>query len=129
MKKKESKFEKVFNLVFSALAAFALVVMVALVFYNAFLRYVLNSSYPPSEELSRFFFIWVTYLGVVVAYQAGDHVSVTLVVDRLKGMPKLVVALLKYLVMLLIMGTLIIGGFKYTSTCNYLTVATSINYM
>ena len=120
---------KIFTKIFNVLAAISLVAMVGLVFYNAFLRYVLNSSYPPSEELSRFFFIWVTYLGIVVAYQAKGHVAVTLVTDKLHGVAKLIITTLKYLVMFFIMGILVYGGFKYTLTCNYLTVATSINYM
>lgn len=120
---------KIFTKIFNILAALALAIMVILVFYNAVLRYVFNSSYPPSEELSRIFFIWVTYLGIVVAYTAGGHVAVTLVTDRLKGKVKIVFTVIKYVVMLAIMVVLIVGGIKYTSTCNYNTVATGINYM
>ena len=34
--------------------------MIGLVSYNAFLRYIFRSSFPPSEEWARFLFIYIT---------------------------------------------------------------------
>lgn len=117
------------NKAFSVLSALALVIMVALVFYNAVLRYVFNSSMPASEELSRFCFIWLTYLGIVVAYLSGGHVAVTVFTDLLKGKVKVAVNILKYIVMLAISGIVLYGAFQYTLSCNYKTVATGTNFM
>ena len=43
-----------------------LAAMVVLVFGNVVLRYVANSGITVSEELSRWFFVWMTFLGAVV---------------------------------------------------------------
>lgn len=37
--------------------------MVVLVFTNVVLRYALNSGIAVSEELSRWLFVWLTFLG------------------------------------------------------------------
>ena len=46
--------------------AVMLAVMSFLVFLNVVLRYSFNTSFTMTEELSRFLFIWVIFLGVVV---------------------------------------------------------------
>ena len=45
----------------------ALAVMVVLVFGNVVMRYAFNSGITLSEELSRWLFVWVTFLGAIVA--------------------------------------------------------------
>ena len=42
-------------------------VMVVLVFGNVVMRYVFNSGITLSEELSRWLFVWLTFLGAVIA--------------------------------------------------------------
>ena len=49
------------------LIAFGLAIMVVLVFGNVVLRYGFNSGITVSEELSRWLFIWGTFLGALVA--------------------------------------------------------------
>ena len=57
-----------------ALIALALALMVVLVFGNVVLRYGFNSGITVSEEMSRYCFIWLTYIGAMVAMLAqGDH--------------------------------------------------------
>ncbi|MEO5883317.1 MAG: TRAP transporter small permease subunit, partial [Caldimonas sp.] len=43
-----------------------LATMVVLVFGNVVLRYGFNSGITASEELSRFLFVWLTFMGAVV---------------------------------------------------------------
>jgi TRAP-type C4-dicarboxylate transport system permease small subunit len=66
-----------------ALIALALAVMVVLVFGNVVLRYAFNSGITVSEELSRWLFLWVTFLGAVVALKDHAHLGTDLVVARL----------------------------------------------
>ena len=49
----------------------ALAVMVVLVFGNVVLRYGFNSGIAVSEEVSRWLFLWLTFLGAVVALQGA----------------------------------------------------------
>jgi TRAP-type transport system small permease protein len=57
------------------LMALGLAGMVLLVFGNVVLRYAFASSITVSEELSRWLFIWITFLGAVVALQRHAHLG------------------------------------------------------
>lgn len=57
------------------LMALGLAGMVLLVFGNVVLRYAFDSSITVSEELSRWLFIWITFLGAVVALQRHAHLG------------------------------------------------------
>jgi len=52
---------------------------------SVFTRYCLNSSLGWSDELSRFLFIWVTFLGAAYAYALSEHIGLDFVVDRIKN--------------------------------------------
>lgn len=56
--------------------------MFVVVGFNVFSRYVLNSSLGWADELARFIFIWVSFLGAVVAYHKNEHVGLDFVVNR-----------------------------------------------
>ncbi len=61
----------------------ALALMVVLVFGNVLLRYGLNSGITESEELSRWLFVWMTFLGAIVALQERGHLGTDMLVGRL----------------------------------------------
>jgi TRAP-type transport system small permease protein len=58
-------------------------VMVVLVFGNVVLRYGFNSGITVSEELSRWAFIWLTFMGAIVAVKEGGHLGTDMLVGRL----------------------------------------------
>lgn len=61
----------------------ALAVMVVLVFGNVVLRYGFNSGITVSEELSRWAFVWMTFLGAIIAVKEGGHLGTDMLVSRL----------------------------------------------
>jgi TRAP-type C4-dicarboxylate transport system permease small subunit len=65
------------------LVVVALVAMVIMVFGNVVLRYGFNSGITISEEMSRYFFIWLTYIGAMVAMREGGHLGVDTLVKKL----------------------------------------------
>lgn len=67
----------------SYLIAALLAVMVVLVFGNVVMRYVFNSGFSISEELSRWLFVWLTFLGAVVAVRSNQHLGTDMLVGRL----------------------------------------------
>jgi TRAP-type transport system small permease protein len=79
-----------FFLAIDALLAALLFGMVVMVFGNVFLRYLFNSGIDISEELSRFFFVWLTFIGAIVALKEGTHLGMDNVVSRLSRHGKLV---------------------------------------
>ncbi|HKB54978.1 MAG TPA: TRAP transporter small permease [Ramlibacter sp.] len=63
-----------------------LALMAAMVFGNVVLRYVFNSGITVSEELSRFLFIWLTFLGAITGVREGTHLGMD---TMLKALPRL----------------------------------------
>ncbi|HZW46288.1 MAG TPA: TRAP transporter small permease [Microvirga sp.] len=62
---------------------FLLAGMVVMVFGNVVLRYLFDTGIDVSEELSRFFFVWLTFIGAVVVGRENAHLGVETLVARL----------------------------------------------
>ncbi len=77
-----------------------LALMVVLVFGNVVLRYAFNSGITLSEELSRWLFVWMTFLGAIVALRDGAHLGTDMLVSRLGARGKKVCLVLAHLLML-----------------------------
>ena len=69
--------------VLTYLLAIALALMVVLVFGNVVLRYAFNSGLTMSEEVSRWLFVWLTFMGAVVALREHGHLGTDALVSRL----------------------------------------------
>jgi TRAP-type transport system small permease protein len=69
--------------VLDALGGLFLAAMVVLVFGNVVLRYVFNTGITISEELSRWLFVWLTFMGAVVALREHGHLGTDILVSRL----------------------------------------------
>ena len=77
------KFMDGFCKALSMVMAACLAVMVVLVFGNVVMRYAFNSGITLSEELSRWLFVWVTFLGAIVAMKEGAHLGSDTIVSKL----------------------------------------------
>lgn len=53
-----------------------LLVMSVVVFIQVFCRYVLHSSLPWSEELSRYLLVWTSFIGGAYGVKLGAHIGV-----------------------------------------------------
>lgn len=96
--------------IFEFLIALMLALMVILVFGNVVLRYGFNSGIAMSEEVSRWLFIWITFLGAVVALRERAHLGVDMVVSRLPVAGKKLCLAASYLCMLYILWLLYDGS-------------------
>jgi TRAP-type C4-dicarboxylate transport system permease small subunit len=65
-----------------------LAAMVLMVFGNVVLRYGFNSGITFSEELSRWAFVWMTFLGAIIALKDNGHLGTDMLVGRLGPMGK-----------------------------------------
>ena len=92
--------------------AVALAVMVVLVFGNVVLRYGFNSGITTSEELSRWLFVWLTFLGAIVAIKDGTHLGSDALVSRLPKRGKQALFALSHAVMLFICYLLYKGSLE-----------------
>jgi TRAP-type C4-dicarboxylate transport system permease small subunit len=96
--------------VLEGVIAFMLAVMVVLVFGNVVLRYGFNSGITVSEEVSRWLFIWMTFLGAIVALREHGHLGVDMVVQKLPPAGKKACLAIGHLVMLYIVWLLFQGS-------------------
>ena len=62
--------------------------MVIFVFGNVVLRYGFNSGITFSEEVSRFLFVWITFLGSVLVLHDNGHLGVHMMTSRLPMLGK-----------------------------------------
>ena len=81
--------DRLFKAVEFVLAAL-LLGMVLMVFGNVVLRYVFNSGIDVSEELSRIFFVWLTFIGAIVAMHDGSHLGMNALVSKLGRRGKII---------------------------------------
>lgn len=65
------------------IAGLLIAAITVLVTVQVFARYVLNNTPPWSEELCRYLFIWVSFLGACVATRRAAHLGVDSLVSRL----------------------------------------------
>lgn len=98
--------------VFEAAIAFCLALMVVLVFGNVFLRYAMNSGITLSEELSRWAFVWMTFLGAIVALKEHGHLGTDMLVSRLGPSGKKVCLGASYSLMLFACWLLFKGAYE-----------------
>lgn len=94
------------------LIAAALAVMVVLVFGNVFMRYALNSGITLSEELSRWLFVWMIFMGAIVALKEHGHLGTDMLVGRLGPMGKKICFGLAHALMLWICWLLFNGSYQ-----------------
>ncbi|MEY4882851.1 MAG: hypothetical protein RIS34_705 [Pseudomonadota bacterium] len=95
----------------SYLIAAMLAVMVVLVFGNVFMRYAFNSGFTLSEELSRWLFVWLTFLGAVVALRDNGHLGTDMLVGRLGPAGKKVCMGLSLVLMLYCLWLILKGSY------------------
>jgi TRAP-type transport system small permease protein len=96
-----------------AMALFMLL-MVIMVFGNVVLRYGFNSGIAISEELSRWLFVWVTFMGSVVALNEKGHLGTDMLLARIGLRGKKICLGISYILMLALCGVLFKGAWEQT---------------
>jgi len=100
--------------VLDGISALFLLLMVILVFGNVVLRYAFNSGITVSEEVSRWLFVWLTFLGAIVAMREHAHLGVDSLVKRLPTAGKKFCLILSQLLMLYATWLLLRGSWEQT---------------
>lgn len=84
-------------------ATIALIVLVLVTSTGAFCRYALNSPILWQEEVQAFCQVWLVFLGASVAFRAGSHVAIEMVVDSLPPGARRVFAVLIDVIVLFVL--------------------------
>ncbi|WP_417696784.1 TRAP transporter small permease [Pseudomonas sp.] len=94
------------------LIVLCMVAMIVLVFGNVVLRYAFNSGISVSEELSRWFFVWMIFLGALVALKDRAHLGLDSLVKRLPPAGKRLCLVIGHLMMLYICWLIFSGSWQ-----------------
>lgn len=86
--------------------------MVSLVFFNVILRYGFNSGATLTEELSRYLFVYLTFLGAILALKEERHVRVSLWVDKFPPLVRHWVHVVAVILMLCCCALVLLGSWQ-----------------
>ncbi|WP_426110491.1 TRAP transporter small permease [Pseudomonas sp. DSP3-2-2] len=95
-----------------SLIVLCMVAMIVLVFGNVVLRYAFNSGISVSEELSRWFFVWMIFLGSLVALKDRAHMGLDSLVRRLPPRGKRICLVIGHVLMLYICWLVFSGSWQ-----------------
>lgn len=96
------------------LIALCLAIMVVLVFGNVVLRYAFNSGITVSDEISRWLFVWLTFLGALVGMKEHGHLGVDSLVSKLPPSGKKFCLLASQVLILGVLWLLFSGSLEQT---------------
>lgn len=96
------------------LIALALAVMVVLVFGNVVLRYGFNSGIAVSEEIARWLFVWLTFMGATVAIKEHGHLGTDFLLAKLPPVGQRICLVISYVLMLYCTWLLFSGALDQT---------------
>lgn len=85
-------------------------VMMVDIFAGVVVRYVLHTSLNFSEELGRYVFVWIVFLGMARCIGSGRHVALDLLPRCLKGVKAKLLSGLTYLLCILFFFAVTWGG-------------------
>jgi TRAP-type C4-dicarboxylate transport system permease small subunit len=91
-----------------------LAAMVLLVFGNVVLRYVFNTGITISEEAARWLFVWMTFVGAIIALRKHAHLGMDSLVSRMPPLAKKACFLVSNLLMLYALWLLLYGSWQQT---------------
>jgi TRAP-type C4-dicarboxylate transport system permease small subunit len=85
---------------FQHLLVAGLAVMSVMVFANVVLRYFFDSGIVFTEEVGRYIYVWLTFLGSIVALRQGTHLGMDSIVSRVPRPVQIAFFTLSHLLML-----------------------------
>ena len=91
-----------------------LAVMVVMVFGNVVLRYAFGSGIASAEEISRLMFVWLVFLGAVLALRQHKHLGLEMVQARLPVPLRRACAVVSHLLILYALWLFLSGSWPQT---------------
>ena len=79
--KEKNRIFSVLNRIEEIILVAMFAVMVLVIFVQVIMRKA-NNSLVWSEELGKFLFVWISWLGISIGQRKGEHIKITMLVDR-----------------------------------------------
>lgn len=89
-----------------------LALMSIIIGVQVFMRYVLKASLSWSEEIARYMFVWIVYIGISYGVKAGRHIKVDAALMLFSSKIKNYICLLSDLIFMFFAVTIVIYGIK-----------------
>ena len=97
----------------SIIAVVSLVIIIVITLAGVIMRYFLGKPFAWLEEMQIFFFIYTIFFGGSVAFRTGNQISIDLIANRLSPSMRRVLDIIDYVLAVLIMAYLMLGGFRF----------------
>ena len=91
-----------------------MIAAVAIVAAQVITRYVLKVSLPWSEEIARYMFLWLTWVGASYATKERKHVNIDIIYEKLPQAGKKVCTIISTVVWLIFLGMMFYLSFRLT---------------
>ena len=105
-----------------------LTIMVGLVFGNVVARYVFNSAITWAEEVARFLFVWLTFVGASFGLMKGLHLGMDMVVARFSPRTRSLIEVVNGFIILAFLGVWVVGGVHLIqANLDYMSPATGFS--
>ncbi len=107
--------------------------MVLIIFVQVIMRKANHSLYW-SEELGKFLFVWISWLGISIAQRKGEHIKITMLTDRLPYRAAQVCNIVSDIIVILICAVTFYYGVslvisQWTSPYAGIKISTSWGYL
>lgn len=99
------RIEEVVALAFLSIMIVVMITQVSFRFFNL-------SSLTWSDELCRFLFIWITFIGASLVVKKSEHLGVSVLIDRFNDKPKLVINAFVVLISAIFCSIVAYEGYK-----------------
>ena len=82
------RFDKKFAIFIKSLCILLLSAIVVIISISIFTRFIMFTPLNFSDSLATYLLVWLSFLGVGLAFREGEHISVDMFVNKLKGKGK-----------------------------------------
>jgi TRAP-type C4-dicarboxylate transport system permease small subunit len=106
------KFDHGLNTGLRIICGILMFAMMVIIFSQVIARYAFNRSLSWSEEVGRYIFVWISFLGLAAAYKQGAHVALDLLLKSLKGAARRTLEMVNIVLIIVLSSAIIISGFK-----------------
>lgn len=118
MKKAISHFYEILDYLSNLILVVLFAVLVVLLVLEVFGRFFFSFSFMWTEEVARYLFIWITFIGAGVVFSKGGHLAVDVLLNKFPIKVKYVIGIAFYVLMIAFLLLTIYTGFQY-SALNY----------
>lgn len=99
--------------VLKPIMAVLMAAIVLMTFTNAALRYIAGTNVLSFEEYSRFCFVWICYLGTIIAFDEKRHICVDIITSHVSGRSKHTLELICQILVLVCSAVILAAGLIY----------------